>query len=91
MTVIGTLKDGSTISKQTDSTVVGSGTVYVQVTVADLENVQAVLNVQVTSTKPKTSVGEINHVDVNGNVVGFTQLSVGAGTTLSSEIVALGF
>ncbi|MFQ5833720.1 MAG: hypothetical protein ACE5H4_13515 [Candidatus Thorarchaeota archaeon] len=90
MTVVGTLKDGSTISKQSDSSVVASGTVYIQVTIADLQNIQAVLNVKVTSTDPKTSVGDINHVDVSGNVVGFTLLSVGAGTTLSSEIVALG-
>jgi hypothetical protein len=91
MTVVGTLKDGRTVAKATLTQVVGAGVVYLTVTITELQTIDAVLEVHTVSTDPKTYAYGPEHVTVAGNVVGFTLREVGAGTTLTAEVVALGF
>lgn len=89
--IVGTLKDGRTIvEKETDS-VVGSGTVFVEVTLEGLNTVDKVLEIHVTQSSPKTTVGPAQMIEVSGNVVGFTLTSVGATTTVTTNVAAIGY
>jgi hypothetical protein len=65
--------------------------VYVQVTITELGTIDAVLNAIVTNSSPRTTSGAISHPDISANVVGITIENVGAGSTLTAEIVAVGY
>jgi hypothetical protein len=91
LTIDGTLKDGDTIAHGSTTEVVSSGLVYVQVTISELESIDVLLNAIVTNTSPRTTSGAISHPDISANIVGVTIENVGAGTTLTLQIVAIGF
>jgi hypothetical protein len=42
------------------------------------------------TTSPTTDPGTPTNCVITGNVVGFTLIGVGAGTTLNAEVVAIG-
>jgi len=88
--VVGTLVDGRTIVKVTHVHVVGSGTVWVELTVPILEKIDAILDLEIKNTDPKTGAYGITHKTITGNIVGFTIHEVVAGTTLTTEGAFLG-
>jgi len=91
VTIIGTLLDGRTIVKTTHVQVVPAGTVWLEVTVPELKHIDAVLNVQVEDTDPKTYAYGPQHKTIVGNVVGISLQEVGATTTLTLEVVTIGY
>jgi hypothetical protein len=96
MPIIATLHpDGQTIAKATIVRVIPGQAqgFYAVVTFPELRQVRQVLHVELT-TSPKTWVQSHNLQDKTylGNTVGFSMyLDVAAGTTLTAEVVAIGF
>jgi len=68
---------------------VGGGNQPVTVTLRDLRRVEKVIQVNVT-TDPVVDVSPPQNITVSKNVVGMT-LRFGAGTTLTTEVIAIGF
>ena len=90
MTIIATLKDGRVIAYASKTQVVSAGTnVAITVPVPDLRNVEYVLEVNF-KTDPDTTVYGPHDKKITGNVVGLTIAEVAAGTTLTTEIIAIG-
>jgi len=96
MPIIATLHpDGQTIVKASIVTVIPAGAqgFYAVVSFPELRTVRQVLHVELT-TDPKTWVQGHNLQDKTylGNTVGFSMyLDPAAGTTLITELIALGF
>ena len=97
MPIIATLHpDGQTIAKATVVRVIPAGAqgFYAVVTFPELRTVTQVLHIEVVSTSPKTRVQSHNLQSKTylGNTVGFSMyLDAAAGTTLTAEVVAIGF
>jgi len=90
LTIIATLKDGRVIAKADIPAQVATaaGTLAFTVTLSDLRKVEYLIQVN-----PKTSPGTycaLQDFDISGNVVGLT-VYVGAGTTLTGEVIGIGF
>ena len=68
---------------------VSGGNQPVTVTLRDLRRVEKVIQVNVT-TDPVVDVSPPQNITVSKNVVGMT-LRFGAGTTLTTEVIAIGF
>jgi len=90
MTVVATLKDGTSVVKSSVTQVVAAGMVYLTISFTEIKRIQAILNILVTATSPVTSAYGPQHAKITGNQVGFTLASVGAGTTITVEGVAAG-
>jgi hypothetical protein len=97
MPIIATLhRDGRTIVKSTVSLVVQAGQqgLYLNVTFPELRIVEQILHIEVT-TDPKTwilTAGLMQDKTYSNNVVGISlKLDPLAGTTLTAEILAIGF
>jgi hypothetical protein len=97
MPIIATLhRDGRTIVKGSVSRVVAAGAqgLYVTVTFPELRTVEQLLHIEFT-TSPKVWITTASHPqDKNyvGNTVGISlYLTPAAGTTLTAEILAIGF
>ena len=87
--VLAQLMDGQVIARSRMWQVVGSGNNNIVVTVPDLREVRAVLDIEFW-TDPDTSIYHDMDKRVHGNVVGMTVYQVAAGTTLIVEVIALG-
>jgi hypothetical protein len=87
--VIGITKDGKVIAKAWRSEVISSGTNAIVVRVPDLKYIDCVLNVEFSSD-PDTYLTHYMDKKITGNVVGMTVYGVAAGTTLTTEVVAIG-
>jgi len=94
VTIVGTLVDGRTIAKASNTVVVpiGGGHISMTITFSELRQIDAVLQIQVDATDPPVLIeGEVGtHKNIVGNVVGFTIFGVSAGTTLTASAVAIG-
>ncbi|MCJ7424115.1 hypothetical protein MUP01_07590 [Candidatus Bathyarchaeota archaeon] len=97
MPIICTLhRDGRTIVKSTVSQVVQAGAqgLYLTVTFPELRTVEQIMHIEVT-TSPKTwilTAGLMQDKTYLGNVVGISlKIDSLAGTTLSAEVLAIGF
>ena len=95
MTVVGTLVDGRTLSKASNTITVpiGGGNISMTITFPELRHIDAVLQIQVDATDPPVNIeGAVGtHKNIVGNVVGFTIFGVSAGTTLTASGVAVGY
>ena len=95
MTVVGTLVDGRTLSKASNTVTVpiGGGNISMTITFPELRHIDAVLQIQVDATDPPVNIeGAVGtHKNIVGNVVGFTIFGVSAGTTLTASGVAVGY
>ncbi len=90
MTVITKLPDGRLIARQTitATSILSAGSIALTVSFPDLKKVEYALAVNL-STDPKTNATP-QDITTEKNVVGMT-VYVGAGTTVSGEVIALGF
>ena len=95
--IVATLhRDGRTIVKSTVVLVVDPGQqgLYLTVTFPELRTVEQILHIEVT-TNPRTwimTAGLMQDKNYLGNVVGISlKIDALAGTTLSAEILAIGF
>jgi len=87
LTIIGLRADGRKITKPSIPATVGTGTFGITVRVSDFNYVDYILQVNLT-TSPKTYA--IPHdIGIEDNVIGLT-VTVGAGTTVSGEIITQG-
>ena len=89
--LVATLLDGRSIEKASCSQVVAAGRIHLTVTLTYLKTIDAVLDIHTTNESPRTTGYGPEHVTVSGAVVGFTMESIGAGTTLYWDVVALGY
>jgi len=87
--VVAELKDGRVIAKAAYTEVKASGTVNVVVRIPDLREVESILDVKFSSN-PDISISHDMDHKITGNVVGFTVYTLSAGTTLTSEVIAIG-
>lgn len=88
--IVATLFDGRTVAKGVTTQVVAVGATYVTVTIPNLNFIEEVLHVEV-HTNPACAVEEwYGNKNITGNIVGITIAGVGAGTTLITEIIAVG-
>ena len=83
--------DGRTTVKVSCTQVVAAGMIHLSVTLTTLKTIDAVLDIQTTSSSPKTAAYGPEMIAVSGAIVGFTLQAVGAGTTLGFDLVCLGF
>ena len=89
--IVATLLDGRTIAKGVTTTVVAaSGTYYVTVTIPNLNFVEEVLHVEVHTDPACAIESGFGNKTITGNVVGITIAGVADGTTLITEIIAVG-
>ena len=95
MTIVGTLVDGRTIAKASNTVTVpiGGGNISMTITFSELRHIDAVLQVQVDETDPPVNIeGEVGtHKSIINNVVGFTIFGISAGTILTASAVAIGY
>jgi hypothetical protein len=90
MPLVSILPDGRVIAKDSTTLVVASsGNYAITVTISDLKTVEEVLQHK-PSTDPLCDPGTPVNEKITGNVVGFTMVGVGAGTTLTIEVTAVG-
>lgn len=91
MVVIATLKDGRVIAKNAITAVGRSdaGFLSVQTTITDLKTVEYVLQVNFM-TVPDRGITKQDAV-ITGNIVGLTVYCVGGGTTVSGDVIGIGF
>ena len=89
-TVLTVLPDGRVIAKAsiTATSRLTAGDIPIAVTVADLKKVEEVLQWNI-NTDPHTTYS-VTGIKVDGNVVGAT-VYVAAGTTISGEVLVLGY
>lgn len=90
MTVVATLKDGRVIAKANITAVdrVDAGKLFIQATLTDLKTVETVLQFNLNVTPNTNATAE--QPTISGNVVGVT-VYCAAGTTLTGEVVVVGF
>jgi len=90
MTVIAKLPDGRIIAKASIPTtsILSAGDIPITVTVTDVKKVEEVLQWNF-NTDPHTNATPTG-TKVDGNTVG-TTVYVGAGTTLSGEVIVIGY
>lgn len=90
MTVVATLKDGRTISREAITPVdrEGAGKVYVEATFPQLRRVEYLIQTNFSATPNTDFSPEEPVIDVN--VVGIT-VYCGAGTTISGEMIVTGY
>lgn len=72
----------------TTSIVAVGGDYYMNVTVTGLVSIGHIVNINI-DTDPIVDPGSITNKVITGNVVGFTLVGVGGGTTLTAEVVAV--
>jgi len=96
MTVVTTLPDGRIIAKVKDAfrvVPVGGGAAALAppsgLSISELKKVEEVLQVNFPSVVPATTLTPVG-LTISGNVVGLT-IQGAAGTTVVTEVVALGF
>lgn len=88
--IVATLSDGRTIAKGVTTQVVALGSTYVTVTVPNLNFIEEIIHVQVY-TDPSVDIEKgFGNKNIEGNIVGITIAGVSAGTTLITEIIAIG-
>jgi len=90
MTVITVLPDGRVIAKATVSATsrTTAGALPVTVTVTDVKKVEHVIQWNL-NTSPQTNYSPTG-IKITNNIIGAT-IYVAAGTTISGEVVALGY
>jgi len=90
MAIRATLYDGRTIaSVKTTILAPAAGNYTFTVTVPQLRLVETILEYRINTT-PVTDPGSPTNESISGNVVTVAIIGVGAGTTLSIEVTALG-
>lgn len=90
--VVSTFRDGDTLVEYEHTELItGTGMIHLTVTMPVLQKIEKVVEIHVTNTDPRTSAYGPQHIEVSGNVVGFTLTSVVASTTLTCNICAVGF
>jgi hypothetical protein len=87
--IVAHLRDGRVMALGRYSEVVTSGNHNVIVRVPDLKYVETVIQVEFY-TNPDTDADWWGDKKITGNLVGLTVYGVTAGTTLTTEIVAIG-
>lgn len=90
MTTVTILPDGRVIAKNTVAATsrTNAGALPVSVTIPDLRSVEYVLQFNL-NTSPQTNATPTG-IKITKNIVGAT-IYVGAGTTISGEVIAIGF
>ncbi len=89
--IVATLFDERTVAKGVDTTVVAaSGTYHVSVTIPNLNFVEEVLHIEVHTDPAIEIESGFGNKNISGNVVGISIAGVSAGTTLITEIIAVG-
>jgi len=89
--VLGITKEGMVIARgRTVEVATGGGNWAVNVRVPDLKEVLAVLHIQWESNPATYVTGIYGKKKITGNVVGMTLQGPAAGTTLTTEVVAIG-
>ncbi len=89
--IVSTFRDGDTLVEYEHTELVGTGPIYLSVTMPVLQKIEKILEIHVTNESPRTLAYGPTHVTVSGNVVGFTLAVVTAATTLSVNVCAVGF
>ena len=89
MTIVATLEDRRTIAKSslTAASRVDAGILVFNITMNDLRSVENILQFNFISDPDTYAVPQ--DASINQNVIGVT-IYVGAGTTLSGEVIAVG-
>jgi len=88
--IVATLLDGRTIARGTSTYVFATaGNYAITVTINEHRITEKMIE-YLPTTNPTTDPGTPTNVVITGNVVGFTLIGVGAGTTLTAEVVAVG-
>jgi len=87
--IISPLPSGRAIAKSRNWKVVSSGDDVINVRIPDLKEIKTVINVNLY-TNPTTDAHGPILATITGNVVGMTIYDVGAGTTLTAEVIAEG-
>jgi len=89
--VVAELKDGRVMAKATYAQVLAAQTNNIVVRVPDLREIETIIQVEFY-TNPDTSFTSFAYMDkkITGNVVGMTLYGLAAGTTLTTEVVAIG-
>ena len=72
-----------------DLVVATAGDYVINVTIAALTTVEYVHNIRI-DTSPVVDPGTPTNLRINANIVGFTLMGVGGGTTLTAYVLALG-
>jgi len=92
VTIIATLhRDGRTIASGTSIYIFPSaGNYAITVTISEHRETERVLEWNL-ATNPTCDPGSPTNVKITHNVVGCTLIGVGAGTTLTAEVIASGF
>lgn len=88
--IVATLFDGRTVAKGVTTQVVEAGSTYVTVTVPNLNFIEEVIHVQVYTDPSVDIESGFGNKTITGNVVGITIAGASAGTTLTTEIIAIG-
>ncbi len=94
MVVVATLKDGRVIARGATSSVVAAATDPnpINVTLPDLRSVEYVLTVNLKTTPDTTwDTYPSRNLKITGNIVGLTLGSTAAGTTITAEVIGVGF
>ena len=88
--IVATLLDGRTVAKGVTTQAVLAGSTYVTVTIPNLNFIEEVLHIEV-HTHPAVDIESgFGNKTITGNVVGITIAGVADGTTLITEIIAVG-
>ena len=88
--IVATLLDGRTVAKGVSSAYNCYGTtIYVTVTVPNLNFIEEILNIQV-HTEPETGCPTPGMKHITGNLVGITICGVADGVTATIEAIAIG-
>ena len=88
--VVAVLPHGRIMAMGKDVSTLSSGDQNVVVYFPDLKEVEYLLNVSL-STNPQTDVQDVpGQASINGNAVGITIFGITAGTTLTTEMIAIG-
>jgi hypothetical protein len=91
MVILATLFDGRTVASGSSTFVLPTaGNYAVTVTISEHRNTERMLQYR-PRTDPDTDPGVPTDDVIVRNVVGFTLMGVGAGTTLTVEVIATGF
>ncbi len=88
--VVAELPNGRIIAMGKDVTVLASGDVGVTVHIPDLREVEYLLQTNFTMDPEVDLANGEGNATINGNVVGLTIYGLSAGTTLTTEMIAIG-
>lgn len=89
--ILATLYDGRTIARgQTLYVVATAGNYAVTVTIAEHRSTERMIQYR-PITNPTVDPGTPTNEVITGNVVGFTLMGIGAGTTLTVRVIASGY